>query len=122
MDRTHILRALLCVGTSAFAFAAAPSAFAQDTQANDTEIVVTAQRREETANSVGMGIQAFTGDQLDQLHVTDVRDLSSVAPSFSVQQSYQGVPIYTLRGIGFNTINLSATSTVGSSETPSLFG
>lgn len=114
MDRTHILRALLCVGTSAFAFAAAPSAFAQETQANDTEIVVTAQRREETANSVGMGIQAFTGEQLDQLHVTDVRDLSSVAPSFSVQQSYQGVPIYTLRGIGFNTINLSATSTVGS--------
>jgi len=115
MDRTHILRALLCVGTSAFAFAAAPAALAQNAPAaSDTEIVVTAQRREETANSVGMGIQAFTGEQLDQLHVTDVRDLSSVAPSFSVQQSYQGVPIYTLRGIGFNTINLSATSTVGS--------
>lgn len=115
MDRTHILRALLCVGTSAFAFATAPVAAAQDApEANDTDIVVTAQRREESANSVGMGIQAFTGEQLDQLHVTDVRDLSSVAPSFSVQQSYQGVPIYTLRGIGFNTINLSATSTVGS--------
>lgn len=115
MDRTHFLRALLCVGTSAFAFAAAPAAMAQDgASAADTEIVVTAQRREETANSVGMGIQAFSGEQLEQLHVTDVRDLSSVAPSFSVQQSYQGVPIYTLRGIGFNTINLSATSTVGS--------
>lgn len=115
MDRTHILRALLCVGTSAFALAASPAAFAQEAQVdNDNEIVVTAQRREQTANSVGMGIQAFSGEQLDQLHVTDVRDLSSVAPSFSVQQSYQGVPIYTLRGIGFNTINLSATSTVGS--------
>lgn len=113
MDRTHILRALLCVGTSAFALAASPAALAQQTD-TDSEIVVTAQRREETANSVGMGIQAFTGEQLEQLHVTDVRDLSSVAPSFSVQQSYQGVPIYTLRGIGFNTINLSATSTVGS--------
>ena len=116
MDRTHILRALLCAGTSAFALAAAPAALAQDApnDVSDTEIVVTAQRREQAANSVGMGIQAFTGEQLDQLHVTDVRDLSSVAPSFSVQQSYQGVPIYTLRGIGFNTINLSATSTVGS--------
>lgn len=78
------------------------------------EIVVTAQRREETANSIGMAIQAFSGEQLEQLRVTDVRDLSAVAPSFSVSQSYQGVPIYTLRGIGFNTINLSATSTVGS--------
>lgn len=116
MDRTHILRALLCAGTSFVALASAPTAFAQDgaTDPNEDEIIVTAQRREETANSVGMGIQAFSGEQLDQLHVTDVRDLSAVAPSFSVQQSYQGVPIYTLRGIGFNTINLSATSTVGS--------
>jgi len=115
MDRTHILRALLCVGTSAFALSAAPAALAQTgPEVNDSEIVVTAQRREEALNNVGMGIQAFSGEQLDQLHVTDVRDLSSVAPSFSVQQSYQGVPIYTLRGIGFNTINLSATSTVGS--------
>lgn len=117
MDRTHFARALLCVGTSIFALAASPGAYAQEAQQtleSDNEIVVTAQRREEAANSIGMGIQAFTGDQLDQLHVTDVRDLSAVAPSFSVQQSYQGVPIYTLRGIGFNTINLSATSTVGS--------
>ena len=115
MVRTRMLRALLCVGTSMAAFT--PSAFAQETRAepaDNTEIVVTAQRREQTANSVGMGIQAFSAEQLEQLHVTDVRDLSSVAPSFSVQQSYQGVPIYTLRGIGFNTINLSATSTVGS--------
>jgi len=115
MNRTHILRALLCVGSSAFALATAPPALAQTPQVDDSdEIVVTAQRREEAANSIGMGIQAFSGEQLDQLHVTDVRDLSAVAPSFSVQQSYQGVPIYTLRGIGFNTINLSATSTVGS--------
>jgi outer membrane receptor protein involved in Fe transport len=117
MDRMRILRALLYVGASGFALAGSPSAFAQSEQpelAESTEIVVTAQRREETANTVPMAVQAFSGEQLDQLHVTDVRDLSSVAPSFSVQQSYQGVPIYTLRGIGFNTINLSATSTVGS--------
>ncbi len=76
-------------------------------------LVVTAQRREETANSVGMPIQAFSGEALQQLRVTDPKDLSTVAPSFTVSQSYQGVPTYTLRGIGFNTINLSATSTVG---------
>jgi iron complex outermembrane receptor protein len=75
--------------------------------------VVTAQRREETANSVGMPIQAFSGETLQQLRVTDPKDLSVIAPSFTVSQSYQGVPTYTLRGIGFNTINLSATSTVG---------
>ncbi|MDI1365020.1 MAG: TonB-dependent receptor [bacterium] len=76
-------------------------------------LVVTAQRREEAANSVGMPIQAFSGATLQQLRITDPKDLSTVAPSFTVSQSYQGVPTYTLRGIGFNTINLSATSAVG---------
>lgn len=89
-------------------------AWAQDDTAFALEeIVVTAQRREEAMNDVGMAIQAVSGDVLQQLHVTDARDLSAFAPSFTVSQSYQGVPTYTLRGIGFNTINLSATSTVG---------
>ncbi|HCE21252.1 MAG TPA: TonB-dependent receptor, partial [Hyphomonas sp.] len=76
-------------------------------------ITVTAQRREESANDVPMSIQAFGGDQLDTLRVNEVDDLQALVPSFSVSQSYQGVPTYTLRGIGFNTINVSATSTVG---------
>jgi outer membrane receptor protein involved in Fe transport len=106
----------LALGASTTAlFAAAPVA-AQGSEQSATEIeavVVTAQRREESANSVGMGIQAVTGETLEKLHVTNVKDLSTFAPSFSVSQSYQGVPTYTLRGIGFNTINMSATSTVG---------
>src|SRR3546814_6031643 len=79
----------------------------------DGDIIVTAQRRAESINDVGMAIQAVDAETLENLRVTDVRDLTAVAPSFTVSQSYQGVPTYTLRGIGFNTINLSATSTVG---------
>jgi iron complex outermembrane receptor protein len=76
-------------------------------------IVVTAQRIEQTANEVGMGIQVFTGDQLDQLRINSVKDLTAIVPSFTISQSYQGVPTYTMRGIGFNSVNMSATSTVG---------
>ena len=76
-------------------------------------VVVTAQRVEQTANEVGMDIQVFTAEQLDRLRITSVADLTSVVPSFTLSQSYQGVPTYTLRGIGFNTVNMSATSTVG---------
>jgi outer membrane receptor protein involved in Fe transport len=110
------------LSVSALALLAALPAMAQSqTQAPSKKaepftietLVVTAQRREETANSVGMPIQAFSGETLKQLRVTDPKDLSAIAPSFTVSQSYQGVPTYTLRGIGFNTINLSATSTVG---------
>lgn len=110
------LRGWLALGASAAALLAAQPASAQS---NTTEeytvdaIVVTAQRREETANTVGMGIQAIRGDVLQRFHVTDAKDLTTFAPSFTVSQSYQGVPTYTLRGIGFNTINMSATSAVG---------
>ncbi|WP_304167282.1 TonB-dependent receptor [Phenylobacterium aquaticum] len=116
MIETKTLRAMLALGVSAGAlmsFAPAFAAAEADQTTTVDAIVVTAQRREETANSVGMAIQAFRGDQLEKLHVTNVKDLASVVPSFSVSQSYQGVPTYTLRGIGFNTINMSATSTVG---------
>ncbi|MEE2879402.1 MAG: TonB-dependent receptor, partial [Pseudomonadota bacterium] len=85
----------------------------QDESRRLTSIQVTAQRREESVQDVPMSIQAFGEDQLKDLRVNSVDDLQSVIPSFSVSQSYQGVPTYTLRGIGFNTINLSATSTVG---------
>jgi len=117
MTSSQMRRVLLTLGASAAALsvnglaraAEAPAAGASTVET----IVVTAQRREESANSVGMAIQAFRGEQIKELHVTDVKDLSSIAPSFSVSQSYQGIPTYTLRGIGFNTINMSATSTVG---------
>jgi len=76
-------------------------------------IVVTAQRIEQTANEVGMDIQVFTGEQLDRLRITSVNNLTAIVPSLTLTQQYQGVPAYTLRGIGFNAINMSATSTVG---------
>ncbi|MCC7266020.1 MAG: TonB-dependent receptor plug domain-containing protein, partial [Caulobacteraceae bacterium] len=114
MPADSMRRWALVMGASAAALLTAEAARAQTSETATVEtLVVTAQRREESANAVGMGIQAVRGEVLEQLHVTGPRDLSAFAPSFSVSQSYQGVPTYTLRGIGFNTINLSATSTVG---------
>ena len=113
---TGNLRSWLALGASAAALLAAQPASAQTAPREDytiEAIVVTAQRREETANTVGMGVQAIGGEVLQRFHVTDAKDLTTFAPSFTVSQSYQGVPTYTLRGIGFNTINMSATSTVG---------
>lgn len=112
------IRMALLLGTTSSLFLALPvsaaeAADAPEAQAPEGEIIVTAQRRAESLNDVGMAVQAVSGETLENLRVTDVRDLTAVAPSFTVSQSYQGVPTYTLRGIGFNTINLSATSTVG---------
>ncbi len=119
MNRTQIVCAALLAGSSFAAISLASPALAQGAPTAEPSsgrdvIVVTAQRREESVDDVPMAIQAFTGEDLETLRVADVKDLSVVAPSFTVSQSYQGVPIYTLRGIGFNTINISSTSTVGS--------
>ena len=124
-NRSKYLKSL-CLGVSLIALWASSPAIAQEADTPSAEssedsqssmklesITVTAQRREESANDVPMSIQAFGGDQLDTLRVNEVDDLQALVPSFSVSQSYQGVPTYTLRGIGFNTINVSATSTVG---------
>lgn len=128
MKSTQATRMLLAAGASAIALTAYSPAMAQEATATEAapaateeeasdlklgSIVVTAQRREESAQDVPMAIQAFGEDTLKQLQVNSVEDLQNVVPGFSVSQSYQGVPTYTLRGIGFNTINLSATSTVG---------
>jgi len=77
------------------------------------EVVVTAQRREQSANDVGMAITAIRGEAMDALGLIDTRDLPSVVPGFTVNASSTGLEIYTLRGVGFNTNNMSSTSPVG---------
>ena len=69
MNQTRTRRALLALGASAVALTGFDMAWAADAPAAEPSntieaIVVTAQRREESANTVGMAIQAFRGDQL----------------------------------------------------------
>ncbi|MBT6582763.1 MAG: TonB-dependent receptor, partial [Gammaproteobacteria bacterium] len=71
------------------------------------EIVVTAQKREESINEVGMSIQASTGEQLKDLGVTDAFDLYKVVAGFSSNVNYAGTAIYTIRGVGFQENSLA---------------
>lgn len=85
-------------------------------QAEETaseEIIVTAQKRSQRINDIGLSIQAFTGDDLKDAGVTTTSDLSQVVTGFNFARSSANTPIYTLRGIGFQTPNLSSTSPVG---------
>jgi len=77
------------------------------------EIVVTAQKRSQYINEVPIAVSAFTGDELQDLGVTDTRDLGKIVPGLSYSESGYSVPIYTLRGVGFNEASQTASSTVG---------
>lgn len=76
------------------------------------EILVTAQKREESANDIPITISTYTGDELDDRGITDTRDLDKLVPGFTVGESGFGIPIYTMRGVGFNERTLTAQPTV----------
>lgn len=90
--------------------AAAPEG-SPGTEAGD--IIVTAQRRSESINKVPLSIQAFSGEKLASAGVVDAAGLTQVTSGLNFARSSANTPIYTLRGIGFNTPNLSSTSPVG---------
>jgi outer membrane receptor protein involved in Fe transport len=76
------------------------------------EIVVTAQKRTENINDVGMSIEAATGEQLKDLGITDTADLYKVVAGFSSNVNYAGTTIYTIRGVGFQENSLATSPTV----------
>ena len=76
------------------------------------EIVVTANKRTESSNTVGMSISAISGDDLTEQGITNIEQLVKVVPGFNFTRSAYGAPVYTLRGIGFNETSLAASPTV----------
>lgn len=84
----------------------------EDAAADDGVIVVTAQKREQALNDVGLSITAATGDELVALGVADTGDLAKVTPGFTFTKSQDGTPLYTLRGVGFNDYTLGASPAV----------
>lgn len=76
------------------------------------EVVVTAQKRAESVNDVGLSISAATSDRLEALGVTDTSELAKVAPGLVFTVSQNGTPLYTIRGVGFNDYTLGASPAV----------
>ena len=76
------------------------------------EIVVTAQKRQQALNDVGLTITAVSRDQLDRQGVNSVDDLVKIVPGFHAATTPLGSPVYSLRGVGFYNTTLAATPAV----------
>ena len=50
------------------------------------EVIVTAQKREQSVQDIGIAISAFTGDQLDQLGYGNAQQITALAPGVSTIQ------------------------------------
>lgn len=89
-----------------------PQASAPDDSGALGEIVVTAQKREQSLKDVPMSISALSGDELTKSGASDIRDLVKLVPGFNYTESAFGTPVYTLRGVGFYETSLGAKPTV----------
>src|SRR3984893_3937354 len=77
-----------------------------------TEVVVTAQKRVQNLNDVGMSVAAVSGQELLARGVTDTSDLGKIVAGFRFTPSNNQTPVYTLRGIGLYDSGLGASPTV----------
>lgn len=78
------------------------------------EIIVTAQKREQRLNDVGVSVAVASASQLQSAGVVDAEGLGSIVPGFTASTSVFGPPVFSLRGINFNSFQASAPPTVSS--------
>lgn len=114
--RNYLLGAAVGVLTLASAQgASAQSAPARNTQATSLEdVVVTAQRREQKAQDIGIAISVLSGDALAAQGVTNVNQLQNKTPNLEVEPAFGGgQPQFRIRGVGFQDYAANNSPTVG---------
>ena len=77
-------------------------------------IVVTAQRREQSSQDVGVALSVIGGQDLDEKGVQVINDIENVVPNLEVDSQFgSGQPAFRIRGIGTREYSSNNASTVG---------
>ena len=66
------------------------------------EVVVTAQKREQNLQDVGISVTAFSGDQIRELGYTNTIDIAQQTPALNVIQFHPTLTTMVIRGISQN--------------------
>ena len=74
------------------------------------EVMVTAQKREQNLQDVGISVTAYTGDQMKALGVTNTVEISDQVPGLSMITFSPNLTVFNIRGVSQNnfTDNLEA--------------
>lgn len=95
----------------ALAFCPARPVLAQDVQILE-EIIVTAQKREESVQDIGIAIAAISGSDLREAGIDQAQQLHALATNVELQNiGGGGVPIVIVRGIGLQSIRVNDSPT-----------
>jgi len=99
----------------------AAAAAGADTVATVQDVVVTATRREETANRIPLAIQALGGDTLQKLGVANFEQLVEFLPNVRTASHGPGTSSIYIRGLSTDTPGLQILGTAGSQPNVALY-
>ncbi len=111
-------RLLVSVSVGALAALCSTTATAQQASPERAttidEVIVTAQRREQAAQDVGIALSVLSGESLTQQGVTNVSQLQNATPNLEVEPAFGGgAAQFRLRGVGFQDYASNNSPTVG---------
>ncbi|MEZ5546724.1 MAG: TonB-dependent receptor [Pseudomonadales bacterium] len=103
-NRKYFRKCLLAVAITASSISGLANAAVLE------EVIVTAQKREQNLQDVGISVTAFSGDQLKDLGVTNTTEITQQIPGMQLQTFTSAFTIINLRGISQNNFqdNLEA--------------
>lgn len=78
------------------------------------ELVVTAQKREQSMQDVGIAVTSFSDSDIRELGMLRPEDLAAQTPGLDIKNSLGNHnPVFTLRGVGLNDYNVNNNPSVG---------
>ena len=78
------------------------------------EVVVTAQKREQNMQDVGIAVSSFSSTDMHELGMLRPEDLAGQTPGLDIKNALGAMnPVFTLRGIGLNDYNSNNNPSVG---------
>ena len=111
--RRMVTRCLLAAAGSTLVV---PMVFAQEA-ARATggleEIIVTAQRRAESAQDVPIALSVFDASTLEKANIDRIEEIALRTPNFTMMRTNVGEPQFYIRGVGSNSDSAAGDPTVG---------
>lgn len=78
------------------------------------EVVVTAQKRAQSAQDVGVAITAMSGEQLKEMKMATATDVAAQVPSLDIKNTLGATnPVVTIRGVGLNDFHANNSQSAG---------
>ena len=110
-------KATLAVGVALAALAAPGLTWAQDAAPQDAtsldDVIVTAQRREQSLQEVPITVNVVTAETLEALAADDIGDMAAFVPGLSVSNTSPTQARYSIRGVATSDFGVGTDPAVG---------